>query len=599
MSASRGYESKDHLQRSMSDGFQELPHTPPCNIPVKNKPLSFFEEVKISNIPDCLHEVSSVRKREGPGHEEKILVGSVEKFKEIISKSLDENYVSNVPENRSSKKFSAGTSNKLSGYRPDQIFFFKKFKELNSPMIPLEAVCGAFYKFLVPNNVSTTRAHYNEKHILNGSHPYFAVSSKGIPDFKSISTDPLTDQDLNVEEIVKGLALGLTASYIFEEDDLHRGNMDKYGMRIDFDMSLWSILYHFKMDWTFRNPEDRLGDRFIIHSEDIIHFPNLMHARPFYFPTNDPSKIPSIFLEAFEKATGYKASKNSFTPNVIAIFKKLEHLEIFKYYKFRTLLKYVLSDAKMYRNMAKFHTPEILKNTDNKDVEIHCFIERHQQKRINEFRKILIQTNEFKDFLEKDGERALKEIQEELVERNKKLENKIKKLQVELKRIQEIQNDGRENPTEKSIIKTITRYNKIIIKKEIIHLRYESIFADTMLHAAEQERESKFNEYLPKFDAYKKAQNTAKTDTNETQLNKLKQEHDEAKNRLEEVLKKETLAQKKANDAARALDDDAAKPLNEADAGLVDTGLERTTIEPFDPEFSMMLQPPSPSTQTL
>ena len=72
------------------------------------------------------------------------------------------------------------------------------------------------------------------------------LSSKLVDNFQDLLQNPLTAEDLKNAEIVKGLAVGLTLSYIFEEDDLHRSNMNKYGVRIDFDMSMWPFVFDYK-----------------------------------------------------------------------------------------------------------------------------------------------------------------------------------------------------------------------------------------------------------------------------------------------------------------------------------------------------------------
>src|SRR4029079_17964673 len=83
--------------------------------------------------------------------------------------------------------------------------------------------------------------------------------------------------NLDNYRVVKGLAIGLTTSYIFMEDDLHRNNLSKDGKRFDFDMSLWPLLYNFKQASFleiplvfYRGPNEA---SFKVTTEDVINFP--------------------------------------------------------------------------------------------------------------------------------------------------------------------------------------------------------------------------------------------------------------------------------------------------------------------------------------
>lgn len=297
------------------------------------------------------------------------------------------------------------------GANPNQFYFFKH-NALGSLMPPLEATACGFYQFIAPNNVSSSRAHYDEK----SHYQYVGVSSKAMPHFKSILEDPLTDADLDDDDIVKGLAIALTTSYLFEEDDLHRRNMDKRGQRIDFDMSLWPLFSKFKegrfiLDWALREPKE---NSFVVTEKDIRQFPNIEDATPFYWPTKCAPYI-SEYLPI---------SKNSFTPKENVLYKKLAKHPTFIYYKFRTLLKYILSEALIYRNIAKLDIPEDILHENKKILDI---IKEHEEKRIFDFQKVLVDMPEFHEFLNQNSKRALNEITAELIARNQKIRIKIDK----------------------------------------------------------------------------------------------------------------------------------------------------------------------------
>lgn len=354
------------------------------------------------------------------------------------------------------------------------IYFFKqnKFNTYNSLMYELEATFCGFYKLIAPQQVSSARAHYNDLNQYNG------VTSKGIPGFKSTIDDPLKEEDLvinalkyfSIDEfeeldsaitstgtsinglddkqilfekthesgtatitakdlknyrIVRGLAIGLTLSHFFEEDDLHRGNMSKDGKRIDFDMSGWLLLFLFKetgfIDWTFRHP----GDRFKLSEEDIKHSPNLTTAQPFYWPTKPAPYIPETIREWL--STILTISKNAFASQENLVYQKLETHPVYIYHKYATWFKILMSAEEMYRNIAKLHMREEISVQIGSDPEklLINILAEHIEKRRQDAKKILIQMSEFQEFMQKNGDKLFEKIICDFSERNQKLKSKL------------------------------------------------------------------------------------------------------------------------------------------------------------------------------
>lgn len=386
---------------------------------IKSMDIFTFPEKHDAKLTPSFHIVDRVQKKKKEEREslakkmaEPIIIVDREYEKIIAELDLKMSYqpTKNAPEQPKVTTLSRANSR-------NNIFYFFKHNPLNSPMSELEAFCWACYQLLIPNNVSKkSSAHYKE----NLTRSMSGVSSVAIPDFKSTMEDPLKEEDLNNDSIVEGLALALTASYIFEEDDLHRGNMSKTGMRIDFDMSLWPILYNFKegqfiIDWVFRRPKE---NTFIVDEIDIKHFPNLKVATPFYHPSKVASSLSDIM----------PISKNSFGSKDIAIYSQLENNKHFKYYKFRTLLKFILTDASNYQSIASLFVRKEFKSPELGEVKINHMLTEHLKDRIQKIRDVLIQMIDFRDFLKVDGECAFKEIMYEFSSHNNDIDSKVQKL---------------------------------------------------------------------------------------------------------------------------------------------------------------------------
>ncbi len=414
------------------------------------------------------------------------------KFTEIMPapipiKHRPANIYKKITENISASFHAVYKVRKISPKNISHIYFFKqnKFNYLDSFMYELEETCNAFYRLIAPHHCSTSRAVYNK------TNQNVAIISKEFPGFKSTREDPLQEEDLTINALaymsieqlealdermrkqnypleknddshivwegmvenrsgrdyikyqvtakdlknyrtVKGLAIGLTTSYLFEEDDLHTGNMSKDGKRIDFDMSLWPILFDFKetgpIDGTFRNPYDR----FKIAAEDIINFPNLTVADPFYWPTKPAPYIPESVLTALSLITN--VTQNPFKSKDNLIYQKLATHPVFIYHKFVTLLKFILTDIQMYQNLMPLHMRDEL-FLYNKSKNISTTIADHLKNRINVFKEELLKIPHFKQFLKDNGDKAFKHILTEFSEQNtkyaKKAENKpLHKLQL-------------------------------------------------------------------------------------------------------------------------------------------------------------------------
>jgi hypothetical protein len=231
--------------------------------------------------------------------------------------------------------------------------------------------------------------------------------------------------------IVKGLAIGLTTSYIFVEDDLHQNNISKDGQRIDFDMSIWPILYEFKrsavldLDLAFRSPAKNMTD---VTERDIRHFPNIKDMAPYYWPTNSANMLVDA-----ARAVALKSSSNPYSAQANSVYQKLEKNPVFVYHKFATMLKYVLTNADMYRHIALLHMRKechLPSKPSLIDVLAHF-----QAMRIQGFKDRLANMPEFTAFMKQHGDGVFARIMKQFTTQNADFVREIDNLKKEIEQL--------------------------------------------------------------------------------------------------------------------------------------------------------------------
>lgn len=220
----------------------------------------------------------------------------------------------------------------------------------------------------------------------------------------------LTRRNLETYRIIKGLAITLTTSYIFCEDDLHQNNLSKYGKRIDFDMSLWPITYSFKTIMPVQFLEvfkfrKRNIDSFVVTRDDIEKFPSIKDSQPFYWPTKNlgtsSHSIPTMVKYAF----GYTTNPYPYPINLL--FQKLEKNRIFVYHQFRTLAKFILSDSNMYKQIVAQHLRKECFYNSKLLIDI---ITKEVEDRIAIFENTLLSIPEFANYLQQHGKKIIDEL---------------------------------------------------------------------------------------------------------------------------------------------------------------------------------------------
>jgi len=253
------------------------------------------------------------------------------------------------------------------------------------------------------------------------------VLLKQIPDSDEFQEVTITKKIIRNFRIVKGLAIGLTTSYAFEEDDNHTGNMSKDGKRIDFDMSLWVICFLFKLtgpvDWATRDP----AGRFPITSYDIEHFPNLKDAKPFYWPTILVGILQNAFFSVASQV--FNISRNAFRQHDIEIYRKLETNPIFIHYKYATFLKLILTNENHYSNISSMHIRKELpfQSPSIKPTSIIDLLSKHVGDRLISIKEELKKTPSFKDFMQEHGDKIIGDIEDDYIKYNENYKKKMDK----------------------------------------------------------------------------------------------------------------------------------------------------------------------------
>lgn len=218
----------------------------------------------------------------------------------------------------------------------------------------------------------------------------------------------ISEKQLRRYRIIKGSAIALTASYIFEEEDLHQNNWSKFGHRIDFDMSFWPLMYNFKDETlvVFRKPKE---NSFQVTKSDLVNFPYIVDAKPSYWPTTSLGSISESLSAALKKF--FPLSTNPYPYQINALYQRLSFHPVFKYHFFSMLAKYILGNEEIYKNLLLLH---ICPENSFESKLLYGVMANHHAQRIKEFKKVLLTMPEFCKFFKKHSERIKNEVIKDL-----------------------------------------------------------------------------------------------------------------------------------------------------------------------------------------
>lgn len=283
-------------------------------------------------------------------------------------------------------------------------------KEFIKPeLAQIEAGMAAIYFALSkPNTIPKVYAVYRAAGEIFAS--VSAVFSE-FQDLKAYLSSGLDEEKLSFL-IENGFPEICALSYFLEEDDLHKGNIgisDGNVVRIDFDMSAFSVVGRPEL----RGPRSsvdfrRLEETFTITAKDIEHFPELLDAKPCYFP--------GIFHMA--------SSANGYTTDEVKKLKALQKDPRFVRRAYLLFLKIILMPDAIFSNLLSAHVG---------DAKRVLEFSEHFIRRKQDLRDLLLQKNElskFKNFLETLSSEEIRSIFCDINEHN--LKNKFQFQQIDL-----------------------------------------------------------------------------------------------------------------------------------------------------------------------
>lgn len=300
-----------------------------------------------------------------------------------------------------------------------------KYPVESKKLLAMEACNWGYYRLLIGNWVPEDIILYYDLNP-NPENPrelnYVAVGINKFENFKSYLEEAPKPDDFKNREFKRGWAKGLVASFLFDEDDAHRRNWDKYGRRIDKDMSIRPITGPYKSSRAQALTRPYTEDNFPITENDIYNFPCLVDTKRFHWPAQQNRFIPDGVNELI--------TQNFFRKEDADMFATLRTDEDFIYFKYLYLLKFVLTPDAALRQVPKDHLGGVLTEPDPEDPEKPIqsvedpLVEQYATymiKKRNTLRETLIKMPQFSEFITKHGQAALEEIKQEFKQHNEEV----------------------------------------------------------------------------------------------------------------------------------------------------------------------------------
>lgn len=270
----------------------------------------------------------------------------------------------------------------------------------------------------------------------------------------TLTENPLTVKKVFCKEFkkyltLKRLATAITGSYALDENDLTPNNLGRNG-RIDFDLLLHRVTCNYKdskyygIDGIYRRPNQ--GD-YQKSRADIQSLPIIKNPGPNYFPGNPAPTLSGLFAQ----------NGNAYKPEENAILAKLQNHPVFIYHKYKTLLKFLLTNEEMYRTIADSHIPKSHKHIGDELIS-------NVMKNYREIYEELKLDAMFDLFRTDHGGLAFVQIKEEFAENKSQ---KIKQELVETK-YEELKQEMNNSKLERDKIAKTTATNVISASKKAI-----------------------------------------------------------------------------------------------------------------------------------
>jgi hypothetical protein len=297
----------------------------------------------------------------------------------------------------------------------EKTIFYKAYPP-GSRRPELEAANTAILQFLAPGYCpEKVYVFYDETGIR-------AIGTLAIPNFVTVSKDKLTEDDLLDPAIVKGNAIGLRASYVLDEGDLHIDQIDKRGRRVDLGGLNYTVTGQFEDGNSTSNP---LSNNLVSHAvvsavnrntrphdpsmfpktkQDILNFPHLYDVKLGYWVTQTQSRVAKILC----------LPTKTFSEDKVAVYEKLNKIDEFHNECFKFDLRFMMMSEHDIRNIgSQFITVSSadhqFQEKDKPRELLDTWCERIMENQ-RELRSVLTHLKEFQNFLGKHGQTALKEI---------------------------------------------------------------------------------------------------------------------------------------------------------------------------------------------
>lgn len=219
---------------------------------------------------------------------------------------------------------------------------------------------------------------------------------------------PVSAQQLQKFRRIAGQGASLIAFLYGADHDRHPFNLSGDGTHIDFDLSKIPILIKYKKAGLFEkwNITPNKTD-FSLTEIDIVKFPALVNAKPRCHPARQ-----NLFVSTAIQYTDAETSN----------YKKLANNPIFDFFKYKTLLKIMLTTPAMHEALTRLHIRQedgiAQKSSEDLSKQLFREIVDYDTDRLRELRSIMTSMHEkgydqFQEFLKHHGTFALNMILEE------------------------------------------------------------------------------------------------------------------------------------------------------------------------------------------
>jgi hypothetical protein len=166
-------------------------------------------------------------------------------------------------------------------------------------------------------------------------------------------------------------------------------------------------------------------DMFSFTAHNIRNHPDILNNERVYWPTIE-TKLPDLLVSMLSTVCDIRGNLFKYEDSVV--YKELKNSKVFKFHQYKTMLKYITTDRETIKQLYSLHIRKkyIYPEEDGTEKNLLDELINDEMDRIAELKAVLLTMREFHDFIAKDGELALKLINDEYEEDVAKYRSKIK-----------------------------------------------------------------------------------------------------------------------------------------------------------------------------